>query len=110
ARALPEDWSAGPVKRAGAGARVSAASRSLRPNEGVVVEPRRLRSWAGACLKAIDTLVYPWDCPVCSGRAEDSPFCAGCRRELLEASEGAACERCAMPLGPWAERAGGCSD
>ena len=29
------------------------------------------------------------------------PFCVDCRRELLEAA-GAACPRCAMPVGPWA--------
>ncbi len=37
-----------------------------------------------------------------------APFCVDCRRALLE-SVGTACSRCALPLGPWARRDGGCS-
>jgi ComF family protein len=66
-----------------------------------------------ACLnwwgRAVGALVFPWECQVCGGEAGDSPFCAGCRAELLQAS-GSACVRCAMPMGPWANREGGCSE
>ena len=43
-------------------------------------------------------------------RAADAsvPFCDDCRAELLEAA-GPACPRCAMPVGPCADLAGGCS-
>jgi ComF family protein len=57
----------------------------------------------------MEALVFPWQCPICDGEAQGSPFCDGCRRELLEAS-GPSCARCAMPLGPWADRRGGCSE
>jgi ComF family protein len=59
--------------------------------------------------RAIEALVFPWECPVCGEPAPDSPFCEGCRRELVEAS-GPVCGRCAMPVGPWSDRSGGCSE
>jgi ComF family protein len=63
----------------------------------------------GSFRRAFDTLVLPWQCPVCGAPAGDAPFCESCRAELLDAS-GASCGRCAMPVGPFADRRGGCSE
>jgi ComF family protein len=78
---------------------------------GAVFESRRreLRHlWANG-RRALDALVFPWECALCGAPGEASPFCEGCRDELLDAS-GVPCERCAMPVGPWADRTGGCSE
>ena len=66
------------------------------------------RLWSGL-VEAIDTLVFPMACRVCDADGLAAPFCAACRAELVEASAGA-CRRCAMPIGPWGDRSGGCSE
>lgn len=63
--------------------------------------------WLGSCVGAIDALAYPMACAVCDRDGLRAPFCDDCRAELLEAG-GSACARCAMPLGPWSRRDGGC--
>lgn len=72
-------------------------------------ESRTVQRWLAACGQAIEALIYPWQCPICDGLAEGSPFCPDCRIKLLEAA-GPVCARCAMPVGPWADRTGGCSE
>jgi ComF family protein len=67
-----------------------------------------LRRVVTSFFEAVDALVFPWQCPICGEGAVGAPFCAPCHRELLGAS-GTACSRCAMPVGPWARRDGGCS-
>ena len=62
--------------------------------------------WAG---RAVDSLMFPPYCPVCDADTGGPAFCPDCRLELLEAA-GAACDRCAMPVGPYADRSGGCSE
>ncbi len=68
-----------------------------------------LRRWLVKSCQAIDALVFPWECPLCGGSASASPFCESCRAELMGAAT-EACARCAMPLGPWANQEGGCSE
>ncbi len=68
---------------------------------------RHLHRWMAEGRRAIEDLVFPWECTICDGAASDSPFCPACRQELLEAS-GLVCARCAMPVGPWSDRSGGC--
>ncbi len=85
--------------------------RNLRkPIEEVLVSTgRRLRDswgWAG---RAVDSLLFPSYCPICEAETGGPAFCDGCRRELLGAS-GRTCARCAMPVGPYADRTGGCSE
>jgi hydroxymethylbilane synthase len=75
----------------------------------VRVSGRWVHRWLGSVRRAVDTLVFPWECLVCGGPAGDAPFCAPCRDELRDAS-GLTCARCAMPLGPFADRRGGCSE
>jgi ComF family protein len=62
--------------------------------------------WAG---RAFDSLLFPGHCPVCGVDTGPSAFCLDCRSELLEAG-GRVCDRCAMPVGPYADRTGGCSE
>jgi ComF family protein len=78
---------------------------------GAVFESRRreLRHLWAAGRRALDALVFPWECALCGAPGEASPFCEACRDELLDAL-GVPCERCAMPVGPWADRVGGCSE
>jgi len=73
----------------------------------VVSGARWLQRWWVSGCRAVDALVFPWECLVCGTEADVSPFCGACRRELVEAS-GLSCRRCAMPLGPWSDRSGGC--
>lgn len=68
-----------------------------------------VRRWWSACTEAIDALAFPSTCLVCGEDGLLSPFCDPCRAELIEAG-GLACERCAMPVGPWGDRSGGCSE
>lgn len=70
-----------------------------------------VKRWWKAGVKAIGEVVLPWECPICGADPEeaDAPFCIDCRLELLDAA-GAACPRCAMPVGPWAVRAEGCGE
>ena len=71
--------------------------------EVLVSETRMLRRVVSSFFEAVDALVFPWQCPICGAGAVGAPFCVDCRRALLE-SVGAACPRCALPLGPWADR------
>jgi ComF family protein len=66
------------------------------------------RGWKSAGL-AVDALAFPPICPVCDASTGGPPFCGDCRSELLGAA-GPACPRCAMPVGPYADLAGGCSE
>ena len=63
-----------------------------------------VRAWLAAGVGTAASLAFPWECPVCGaddeGRA--SPFCDACRAELVDAA-GRACERCASPVGPYAD-------
>src|SRR5205807_2446946 len=70
--------------------------------------PGWLRRFWEAGAGAVGALVLPWECPVCGGEGEGdgAPFCGDCRAELLEAA-GAACPRCASPVGSWGVRAEG---
>ncbi|WP_422924169.1 ComF family protein [Singulisphaera sp. PoT] len=70
-------------------------------------EGSRLGRWLVEGCRAIDALVFPWECALCGGDAADSPFCDVCKGEL--ASEpGTSCWRCAMPLGPFGSQEKGC--
>jgi len=70
---------------------------------------RLLRAcWEGAG-RAVDALAFPAACSICDLDIEGPLVCEDCRGELLGAS-GSACVRCAMPMGPHADRAGGCSE
>lgn len=68
-----------------------------------------LRSWLAMAGRAGGGLLFPTSCLVCDAEADGRPFCEPCRAELREAS-GLACHRCAMPMGPWADRTRGCSE
>lgn len=68
-----------------------------------------VQRWLGWTAEAVGALVYPWECAICDGNADRSPFCADCYAQLV-AGHGNACLRCAMPIGPWANVADGCSD
>ena len=65
--------------------------------------------WLNACLGAFEALVFPWECRICGLEGARSPFCADCRAEILGAA-GPSCPRCAMPIGPWSDPRGGCSE
>jgi ComF family protein len=65
--------------------------------------------WLASCVGAIDALVYPMACAVCRREGVSAPFCDDCRGEILDAGA-AACARCAMTIGPWARRDGGCDE
>jgi ComF family protein len=75
----------------------------------VIAAARWLRRCCEAAGLAIDALAFPPTCPVCDVSTGGPPFCEDCRVELLEAA-GPACPRCAMPAGPYADLAGGCSE
>jgi len=83
---------------------------SPMPIGGVVVAAGRwLRGcWESAGL-AVDALAFPPICPVCDASTGGPAFCVDCRVELLEAA-GPSCPRCAMPVGPYADVTGGCSE
>jgi ComF family protein len=66
---------------------------------------RLIRRWSSACLGALGGLAFPLECVLCGG--EGGPICDGCRGELVGGA-GAACRRCARPLGPWESDEGGC--
>jgi ComF family protein len=69
---------------------------------------RRVRHWLSECGRAVEDLVFPWECAECGAPGERAPFCGDCRRKLL-AARGAVCARCALPVGPFADRTGGCA-
>ena len=58
-------------------------------------------------------LVVPRECPICEAYSENdtssAPFCLDCRAELIDAA-GQICSRCAMTVGPFARRDGGCGE
>jgi ComF family protein len=69
--------------------------------------------WLGALGRAVDALVFPWSCAVCGTEASDGAFCHSCRADLLASSARAlksVCPRCALPVGPFANLEGGCSE
>ena len=68
-----------------------------------------LRTGWASLGSAVDALAFPRICPICEADADSSAFCPPCRLELLDAA-GAACPRCAMPVGPHALLARGCSE
>lgn len=67
-----------------------------------------LSGWSHAGI-AVDSLLFPAQCPVCDAETGGPAFCDDCRIEILGAS-GLTCPRCAMPVGPHAYLAGGCSE
>jgi ComF family protein len=81
-----------------------------RPIEATLASTGRLIldswDWAG---RAFDSLLFPSYCPVCDAETGGPAFCSACRDELLGAS-GRVCDRCAMPVGPFSDRNGGCSE
>ena len=67
------------------------------------MEPRR---WGLAALsKGLGSMLFASPCTICG--AEDGPFCASCREEMLDS--GTQCARCALSAGPWADLKRGCS-
>jgi ComF family protein len=72
----------------------------------------RVTDWLGALAQAVDALVFPWSCAVCSVEEQSGAFCRSCREDLLDRSARAAasaCPRCALPVGPFADLHGGCA-
>ncbi|WP_169977428.1 ComF family protein [Tautonia rosea] len=71
---------------------------------GSRIVPRRLT-------EAVGDLAFPGDCLICDSWIEDARagLCLDCRDELFDAA-GPACQRCALPVGPFADRASGCGD
>jgi ComF family protein len=78
--------------------------------EGAITSTGRLLldcwDWTG---RAVDSLIFPSYCPICDLDTGGPAFCSACRAELLDAS-GSTCLRCAMPVGPYADLTGGCSE
>jgi ComF family protein len=68
-----------------------------------------LQRWFDTWLEGVEVLGFPFACMVCEAEVRGSPFCEGCRDELLQ-SAGPACWRCAMPVGPWAGTQHDCSE
>ena len=69
-------------------------------------------SWLGDLGEALDALIFPWSCVVCDMEGVSGPFCKACRKELMEISaeaSKAACPRCALQVGPFADLSGGCA-
>jgi ComF family protein len=69
---------------------------------------RRVRHWLIECGRAVEDLVFPWECAACGAPGDRAPFCGPCRQHLL-AVRGRVCPRCALPVGPFAALAGGCA-
>jgi ComF family protein len=68
----------------------------------------RVHSWVASCLRAVQDLAFPTECRICETSSDGEPICAGCRERLIEAAA-SRCPRCALTVGPWARRDGGCS-
>lgn len=81
------------------GNRPTGACRPARRSLG-----RIARDW----LDGLTTLVYAGSCLACDAMTSSGPFCGPCREELLETSRNV-CPRCALPVGPSAVLAKGCS-
>ncbi len=79
------------------------SSRWLRP----------LRIVWDAGVDSFGALVVPRECPICEIYSENNhssaPFCLDCRAELIDAAS-ITCSRCAMTMGPYARRDGGCGE
>lgn len=71
-------------------------------------EAQRVRHWLAECGRAVEALVFPWECTECGDAGSGAPFCPACRQSLLTASS-SVCGRCALPMGPFADRSGGCA-
>jgi len=73
----------------------------------------RLRSAWELGIESAGALILPRECPICGADSEHSgvasPFCPDCRDELIDAA-GDVCWRCAMPVGPYSRRDGGCGE
>lgn len=68
------------------------------------MEPRR---WGLEVLaKGLGSMLFASPCSICG--ADDGPFCASCREEILDS--GTQCPRCALSAGPWADLRRGCSE
>ncbi len=85
---------------------------SLRPSglDEMFSRHRQTRAaiagWMNHLVHAIDALVFPWSCVLCGSEGLTEPFCGTCRGELLAQSAsaaGAACPRCALKAGPFAD-------
>jgi ComF family protein len=75
-----------------------------------LIETQRLRRVVSSFFEAAEALIFPWDCTICGARAAGGPVCADCRDEVVGALESeAACPRCALSIGRFARRDGGCS-
>ncbi len=75
--------------------------------------PAAIARWVGALAGAVDALVFPWSCAVCGAEGSGGAFCPSCRgalREHAAKAAAAACPRCALPAGPYADLRGGCGD
>ena len=91
---------------------------SLRPSglDEMFSRHRQTRTaiagWMNHLVHAIDALVFPWSCVLCGSEGLTEPFCGTCRGELLAQSAsaaGAACPRCALKAGPFADLRAGCA-
>ena len=64
------------------------------------------RGWGLEALsKGVGSMLFASPCSICG--ADDGPFCASCREEILDS--GPQCPRCALAAGPWADLRRGCS-
>lgn len=63
-------------------------------------------SWADSALaRALCGILFASPCTICE--ADDGPFCESCRNEMTDC--GTQCPRCALTVGPYADRSRGCS-
>ena len=74
---------------------------------------RPLRTAWGVGVDSFGALVVPRECPICEAYSENdatsAPFCLDCRTELIDAAS-ITCSRCAMTIGPYTRRDGGCGE
>jgi ComF family protein len=76
-----------------------------RPVDDAERPTRPLREW----FDGLAGLLFPAACLACDATTRGRPFCTPCAAELLDAAA-PSCPRCAMPVGPWANVAGGCAE
>ena len=67
----------------------------------------RLPRWLSIARESIADLLAPAACPICGTESDGMPICPDCRAGMLDAA--VRCPRCALPVGPWADLAKGCS-